>query len=312
MSSTGNLTARRPRPAQIRRHAVPLHRRSGRLLTYGILVTAVILITIPVLWLVLSSLKTNVEYNAYPVQIFPTTWRWRNYYSAVTAGKGLDRSPQEQALGWQTYLGALQRSLILTAISTIPGVITSAMVGFGFARHHAPGRDLLFKIMIAMLMIPSFSTTIPQYVLYNYLRLVGTYWPWLFGAIGSNVFFTFMFRQFFAGFPKELEDAAEIDGSSRLRVFWQIFMPNAGPVIAACTIFSFQGNWGDWFSPVLFLKANQWTMATLLAGAYADPMGNPRVVETMAAVVLFIIPSVVAFFFGQRQIQQSVVTSGLK
>jgi multiple sugar transport system permease protein len=220
------LTAR-PRKSMIWR------RWAGRTTLYAVLVVAAVLFSVPVFWLVLSSFKTNVQYNAYPVQVFPKEWRWQNYYAAVTCGESLDSPREDKVAGTKQYLGALQRSLLLIVISTVPGVLTSAMVGFGFARHRAPGRGLLFKVMIAMLMVPGVTTTIPQYVLYSYLHLVGTYWPWLFGAFGTNVFFTFMFRQFFASFPKELEDAAEIDGCSRWGTFWRIFMPNAGPVIVA-------------------------------------------------------------------------------
>ncbi len=286
--------------------------RAGRFLLYAVLVFVAALFLIPILWLALCSVKTNTEYNAYPIKVFPSKLRWQNYYAAIASGAGPTSPPRERYKGLIKYLGAFRRSLVLITISTVPGVLTSAMVGFGFARHRAPGRDALFKIMLAMMMVPGISTTMPLYVIYSYLGMVGTYWPWLLGAVGSNVFFTFMFRQFFASFPKELEDAAEIDGCGRWAAFWRIFLPNAGPVLATCAIFSFQGNWGDWFSPVLLLKSNQLTMATLLQVAYRDPMGHPRHVETMAAVMIFVLPCILVYLLGQRYIQQSVVTSGLK
>ena len=112
--------------------------------------------------------------------------------------------------------------------------------------------------------------------------------------------------------PKELEDAAEIDGCSRLRVFRQIFLPNAGPVLAASAIFAFQWVWGDFFLQTIFLTESHATLAMKLASAYADPHGNPLYTQTLAAVVIYVLPLIVVFFVAQKSIVRGVVTTGLK
>jgi ABC-type glycerol-3-phosphate transport system permease component len=266
-------------------------------LYYGVLIAAVAAFMIPIIWLLLGSLKLNAEFRAYPIKILPRSPIWNNYYDALTL------------VPFFVYAG---RSLLLALLYTVLVVISSAFAGFGFARHRAPGRNALFILVVAMVMVPQIVTIIPQFMLYSRLGLVGTYWPWVLWGIAGSPFHIFLFRQFFAGFPKELEDAAEIDGCTRLRVFGQIFLPNAGPVLAASAIFAFQWVWGDFFLQSIFLNESHATLAMKLASAYVDPHGNPLYTQTLAAVVIYVLPLIVVFFLAQKQIVRGVVTTGLK
>ena len=266
-------------------------------LYYGVLIMAVAAFMIPIVWLVLGSLKLNAEFRAYPITILPHTPIWSNYYDALTL------------VPFFVYAG---RSLFLAILYTVLVIISSAFAGFGFARHRAPGRDTLFILVVAMVMVPQIVTIIPQFMLYSRLGLVGTYWPWVLWGIAGSPFHIFLFRQFFAGFPKELEDAAEIDGCNRLRVFGQIFLPNAGPVLAASAIFAFQWVWGDFFLQSILLSESHATLAMKLASAYVDPRGNPLYTQTLAAVVIYVLPLIIVFFLAQKQIVRGVVTTGLK
>jgi multiple sugar transport system permease protein len=274
-----------------------LRRHAGMVLYYLVLIVAAAAFMIPIVWLVLGSLKLNAEFRAYPIMILPRTPIWDNYYDALTL------------VPFFVYAG---RSLLLASLYTILVVISSAFAGFGFARHHAPGRNALFILVVAMVMVPQIVTIIPQFMLYSRLGLVGTYWPWVLWGIAGSPFHIFLFRQFFAGFPKELEDAAEIDGCSRLRVFGQIFLPNAGPVLAASAIFAFQWVWGDFFLQSIFLNESHATLAMKLASSYVDPHGNPLYTQTLAAVVIYVLPLIVVFFLAQKHIVRGVVTTGLK
>ncbi|MBC7871392.1 MAG: carbohydrate ABC transporter permease, partial [Chitinophagaceae bacterium] len=194
-------------------------------LIYLIIVIAAVAFMIPILWLVLSSIKTDAEFAAYPIRVFPRIAMWSNYAEAI------DKLDFIQS-AWNTFLLAL--------IYTVLNVISCAFSGYGFARHTAPGRNLLFTLMLSTMMVPAVVMVIPQFVLYTRIGLVGTILPWVLWGMAGNPFQIFLFKQFFAGFPKELEDAAEVDGCTPLRTFFQIFLPNAGPVIAASAIFSFQ------------------------------------------------------------------------
>jgi multiple sugar transport system permease protein len=136
--------------------------------------------------------------------------------------------------------------------------------------------------------------------------MINTYWPWILSALAGTPLYIFLFRQFFLGFPRDLEEAAEVDGCGPLRMYTAIFLPNAKPAIATVMIFAFMSVWGDYFTPLIFLNPDK----TLLGVALANYFG--RSTGVLAATVLYIIPVVVIFFYAQKYILQGVVTTGLK
>ena len=161
-------------------------------------------------------------------------------------------------------------------------------------------------------MLPGIVTIIPNFVMMAKLQLTNSYWPWVLWGLGASPFYIFLFRQFFAAIPKDLEDAAEVDGCGLWRVFWQIFMPNSKPILATAFIFNFVGQWGDYLTPLMFLSDKNTTLAVKLTTAYVTPQGQPLIPVTLAACVVFCIPSIIMFFVGQRHIMRGVITSGLK
>ena len=266
-------------------------------LSYAILVTVLILILIPIIWMVVSSLKKTEEMMAYPIKFFPKVPQWTNYVQVFT------RTPFFQLAG---------RTSVLAFTAGVIGIITSAMGGYAFARFDVKGNKIFFPFIIALLIVPGIVTLIPQFIVFTRLKLVNTYLPWYLGALGASPYFIFMFRQFFFRFPQEIEEAAEIDGCNPLRTFWQIFLPNSLPVLATAFIFSFSGIWGDYLTPILYLNDEKTLLAVKMAKAFVDPKGNPLLNVQLAANLIFIIPLVVVFFLGQKYIMQGVVTSGLK
>jgi ABC-type glycerol-3-phosphate transport system permease component len=271
-------------------------KRNERLAMIVVSFTAILLM-LPVAWLFISSFKTDPELLAYPIQVFPRNWSLENYGQALTV------------VNFPLYLG---NSIFLSTLSAVLTVAISSLVGFGFARLEAPGRGKLFAIVVALLMVPHIVYVIPQFVIFARLRLVGTWWPWVLWGLAGSPFHIFLFRQFFMNFPKDLEDAAEVDGCNIFRIFWQIFLPNAKPVMAVSFILTFAWQWGDWFTPLIYLTDANTTLAVKLARSYADPFGNPLITTAFAASVMYTIPLVVMFFLGQKQILQGVVTTGLK
>jgi multiple sugar transport system permease protein len=269
--------------------------------SYAILYGVAVVISIPVVWMVLTSLKSEPEYSRYPPVIVPDLIRWDNYVSALT---------------WIPYFRFARNSTFLATMFSTFTVLTSAMVGFAFARLDAPGKGKLFAIVVSLLMVPAIVTIIPQFVIFARLRLTNTYWPWLLWGLSASPFHIFLFRQFFTAIPKELEDAAEVDGAGPFRIFWQIFLPNAKPALATSFILNFVYVWGDWFAPVIYLDDAKTTLAVKLATAtYTDPgnvSGQVYVTITLAAAVLYTIPPVIMFFLAQKNIMEGVVTSGLK
>jgi len=289
------------------RELTPTAQRDRRLkrlrtsISYLILYATALLISIPVIWMILSSLKAEPEFTQYPPVVIPNPLRWDNYIHALT---------------WIPYFRFTWNSTFLATIFSMLTVFMSAMVGFAFARLDAPGKGKLFGIVVSLLMVPAIVTIIPQFVIFAKIGLTNTYWPWLLWGLAASPFHIFLFRQFFTAIPKELEDAAEVDGATPFRIFWQIFLPNAKPALATSFILNFVGVWGDWLAPVIYLDDNKTTLAVKLATpTYSnpgDPSGQILVTITLAAAIIYTIPPVIMFFIAQKNIMEGVVTTGLK
>jgi multiple sugar transport system permease protein len=271
-------------------------RLTSFLASYGSLALVGLLISIPLAWFVITSFKPQEEYMSYPVHFFPRQLYLETYRAALTM---ID------------YFRFAGHSLILSLVHTTFTVLTSAMAGFAFARFNVPGRNKLFVIVIAMLIVPAIIMQIPQFIIFSRLKLTGTWWPWVLWGLAASPFYIFLFRQFFAAFPKELEDAAEIDGCGPFGTFRSIFLPNAKPMIATAFILNFTAQWGDYINPFLFLKASNTTLAVQLQKGYLSPQGQTLTTIILAAAVLYVLPVVIIFFLGQKYILEGIVTSGL-
>lgn len=293
----GELTLEQRRLMTASQTTTHTNRWLGKVLLYaGFILLTLIFIT-PIVWLLLTSLKTMSEYARYPISMFPEVAQWGNYYTAVIE---------------YPFMRYALNSLVIAIPSTLLTVFSSALAGFGFARHNAPLKNVLFVLVLSMMMVPRMVTVIPTFVFFSKLGLTNTYWPWFLWGIAGSSFHIFLFRQFFAAIPKDLEDAAEVDGCSRLRIFWQIFLPLSGPVLATSAIFHFQWVWGDWFTPNIFLTQDRTTLSVLLSTAYRDPHGNAMETVTMAAIMVYMLPMLLIFLLAQKYIVQGIVTSGIK
>jgi ABC-type glycerol-3-phosphate transport system permease component len=269
----------------------------GKIITYAILIAVTIVLTIPVLYLISTSLKLESEYVSSDWAFLPEIPQWRNYQLALTM------------IDFGRY--AFNSFLLATGFAALT-VLTSSMAGYGFARIPAVGRSRLFSVVVALILIPASIFIIPQFVLFSNLRVTNSYWPWILWGLAASPFFIFLFRQFFLSFPVELEEAAEMDGARTFRIYLQIVLPNSYPALATSFILAFLSVWGDWLMPLLYLNDRNTTLAVKLINAYVNPQGYPIVTPTLAASVLYILPPVIMFFFVQKYIMQGVVTSGLK
>lgn len=268
--------------------------------SYAILIIVAFLVVIPVIWLLLSSLKQDSDYLAWPIRILPTDWQWVNYVLTFTI---------------TPFVRIAARTGLLALSMAVITVITCAMTGYAFSRFQdIKANAWLFRVVIVLLIVPGIVFIIPQFMMYSYLHIIpNTYWPWILTALlAGNPYFIFLYRQFFLGFPRELEEAAEIDGCGPWRIFWQILLPNSKPVIATILIFAFNGLWGEYLQPMLFLSSKMQLMGVTMATAFKDPHGNDLRTLSFAATVIYIIPLVVVFFVGQKHILKGLITSGLK
>jgi len=281
--------------------AVPSRTRPRFRWRSALIVTALIIFSIlflgPFVWLFLTALKTLGELGTIPIHIVPAQAQWQNFQTAWTM---ID------------YAGFARNSLFLAGMNAVLLTTTSALVGFGFARLRGPGKGPLFIVMLATTMLPPILTIIPTYIIFSRLGMVFNYWPWVFWGLASNPLLSFLYRQFFASIPLELEDAAIIDGCNYLRIFLQICLPLSRPVIATAAIFSFQWVWGDWFAPNIFLTSDNTTLAVAMSQGYVDPQGFILTNVMSAGAIFYIIPVLALFFFAQRYFVQGIVTTGLK
>ena len=273
-------------------------KRVTRFSGYSLLILTSLILIAPVFFMVVSSLKVDAEYLTHPIRVFPSKFQWRNYQLVFTM---------------TPFARVALRTAGLARSAAALSAFISSLVGFAFARYgDVKGNKQLFGLVIAMLIVPFIVILIPQFILYARLKLTNTYWPWILGALAGSPFNIFMFRQFFLGFPKELEDAAEIDGCGPFKIYWKIFLPNSQPVIATVMIFGFMNVWGDYLMPTIYLNASKTLLGATLATAFKNPQGFDLKTVSLAASVLYILPMIIVFFIGQKHILKGVVTSGLK
>ncbi|MGI5149412.1 carbohydrate ABC transporter permease [Plantactinospora sp. CA-294935] len=264
---------------------------------YVVLMSLAVVFAGPFFWLVLAALKSKAEWVAIPPRIFPEAPRWDNFTAALTE------------INFPAYLG---NSLFLSFLYAALVTFSSAAVGFGFARLRGPGKRPLFVLLLSTMMLPQILTLIPTYVLFARIGLVNTYWPWVLWGLAASPYLVFLFRQFFAGIPAELEDAAIIDGCGYGRIFLQIFLPLSRPALLTSFLISFTWIWGDWIAPALFLGPDQTTLSVAIAAFYLDPHGNPDETVQAAAATFYVIPVLVIFLVAQRYFIRGVVSSGVK
>jgi multiple sugar transport system permease protein len=269
-----------------------------KVLLYMLIIALTIVFIFPLYWLLVSSLKAEVEFVKWPPVWFPSPAQWKNYIDVFT----------NERFG---FLQHAARSIFLAVIFAVPNVFFSACAGYAFARIKAPGRNFLFIILLATMMIPQTVTIFPQYVIYSRVGLINNPLLWFLWGVACTPFQVLLFRQFFSAFPKELEDAAAIDGANPVSTFVLIFLPNARPVLAITFLFAFQWVWGDYLNQQLFLTTRS-TLAMSLATAFLNPKGYSIITLTMAGMVIYTLPLVILFFIMQRQIIQGIVTTGLK
>lgn len=273
-------------------------KKSKIFLIYAMLILVAFILMVPILWLLITSLKRDIEYLSYPIKILPAIFQFNNY--------------SEVFKPIYTYISHTWNTLILATMYSTLCVFSSSLVGYAFARYRdVKANQRLFAFVIAMLIIPSIVTIIPAFMIFAKLHLTGKYWPWVFWGIAGAPYHIFLFRQFFLTFPKELEDSAEVDGCSAFGTYWRIFLPNAKAAIATSFIINFIGVWGDWLTPRIYLNASNTTIGVIINYIFKNPQGQFLTTLTITGIVIYTLPMILIFFIGQRYILKGVVTSGL-
>ncbi len=270
-------------------------RRGGNWFLNGIMLLVCFIMILPFYWVIVTAFVPQLSAFGKPPDWTPTEWTFEN------VRRVFDAVPF-----WRQFLNSVKVSLLITTGS----VITSTMAAYAFARLQFPGRDVLFVIFLAALMVPGQVTVIPTFILMRNLGLMNTHEAlWIPGLI--NVFGIFLLRQFFLRTPRDLEEAAKLDGAGYLRIMFQIALPLAAPAIAALAVLTFQAAWNDFFAPNLFLTSpDKFTLPVGLVALRGQFGGTPTTI--FGGVMLVVIPVLIVYLIGQRYIIEGVALTGLK
>lgn len=287
--------------------AVPRHsarrawiRRPGsamRVIATIIAIIGAALVLMPVLWMVSTSLKTKFEAIAIPPTFFPIHPQWNNYVDALTFNR------------FDLYF---RNTTFYTLAATLGQTLSSALVAYGFARLRARGRDTLFIIVLATMMLPFEVTVIPQYVMFQKFGWLNSYKPLIVPTFFGSAYSIFLMRQFYTGIPKEMDEAAIIDGCGFFQVWYRIILPMSKPALGAIAILSFMSRWNDYMGPLIYINSNvKYTLSLGLKMFRAPEEGTPFH-WLMAASLVSVLPCVLVFFATQRYFVQGIVISGVK
>jgi multiple sugar transport system permease protein len=267
-----------------------------RLLLHALIWLGGVVMVLPFLWMLSTSLKSQGEAMVYPPRWIPNPILWSNYVDVV------------QSFPFGTFAF---NSLKIAIIGTVGQLISTSLAAYAFARMSFPGRNVLFIILLSTLMVPGQVTMIPTFILFNALGWVNTHYPLMVPAWFGGAFGTFLIRQFFFTVPQEYSDAAAIDGAGHLSIFWRIYMPLAKPVLATLALFTFMNHWNEFLLPVIYLTDQ--SKLTLTVGLSTFRQQYSTLYHyLMAGTLLSIIPIFVLFVLLQKYFVRGIVMSGLK
>jgi multiple sugar transport system permease protein len=288
-----------------RRRAV----RPGRIALHAVLIVLSLVMVAPFVWMVLSSLKVSEEIQAYPPTLLPTVWDWANY---------------PDALEWAPFGTYFRNSLIIAVSHTLTNVAIAAMAGYALARVPFRGRTVMMMLVLAAMMIPTFSKIVPQYLLAKTMPFFGgndflgrggsgwldSWWGLIVpGAVTPLAIF--LFRQFYLSLPRELEEAARMDGLGEFGIFARVMTPLMKPAIATVALITFENSWNNFVWPLIVTRSDDLRVIQVGLAAFRQ---TDRVLweYLMAGTVLATLPMIVLFLFTQRYFVQGFATAGIK
>lgn len=272
-----------------------ISRAMTRTVVYLVLVGGAVTMVAPFVWMISTSLKTNLEVFTFPPTFIPEVFQWHNFvdiFEVVPYGR------------W------FLNSLFITLVQTVLYLFVASLAAYTFARLQFPGRETIFMLYLATLMVPSEVTLIPKFILIKELGLIDTFTAVILPGV-FNAYGVFLLRQFFLTLPASLEEAAIIDGASYFRIYWSIILPLAKPALATLSIFSFRGAWNDFMWPLIVINSEK--MKPLSVGLSSfQGLYETNWPYLMAASTLALIPIVIVFVAAQKYFVEGVALTGLK
>lgn len=259
-------------------------KRMGNIITYILLILVSIVLMLPLVWMVSTSLKPMTEIAQFPPTLFPQDVQWGNYAETINS------------FPFFRYAG---NTLFITFFVVLGNVLSNSFIAYGFAKIDFPGRSILFSLVLATMMIPGFVVMIPQYVLFSQIGWVGTYLPLIVPAFFGSGFNIFLMRQFYMSIDDELIEAAQIDGASHLYIWSRLMIPLTKPALITIGIQSFNGAWNDFLGPLLYIHDE--SQYTLQIGLQVfQSQSTTQWNYLMAGATMVLLPTVLLFFFAQK------------
>jgi ABC-type glycerol-3-phosphate transport system permease component len=252
---------------------------------------------LPFLWAISSSLKAPGAGVKFPPEFIPSEFVWSNYPQVF------------QSIPFLLYF---RNSVFVTALAVLGEIVSASLVAYSFARLRFPGRNALFIIVLATMMIPYPVTMVPTFILFKMVGFVNTYLPLILPPWFGPAFSIFLLRQFFLTINIELDEAAKVDGASEFTIYSRILLPLSKPALATVAVFAFVFYWNDFLNPLIYLSdSSRYTLA-LGVNYLRSFRGGGELAIQMAASVMFVTPCIFLFLFAQRFVVEGIVTTGLK
>lgn len=264
------------------------------LLLFVILVVGAVIVIFPLLWMVMTALKSTQEVAKYPPTLLPEVFRFENF-----------------AIAWSKapFTRYTANTLFLCAVNIMGAVIINSLIAYAFAKMKFPGRDMLFNVVLATMMIPGFVLLVPRYVIFSKMGWVGSYLPLTVPAFLGNAFHIFMMRQFYRTIPKELTEAARIDGAGHFYIWGRVMLPLIKPILATVALVNFKNTWSDFQGPLLYLSDRAKYTIQLGLNVFKG-QGFTDWNYLMAVSFLSMIPILILFFCFQNYFIQGMNVSG--
>jgi len=274
---------------------LPLH-FTKKVRSYAVLLFLALLFLTPFYWMIATSLKTEAQLFAIPPIWIPQPLAWENF---------------AQVFKEVPFARFIFNSAFLVTINVVGQVFATTMVAYGFSRFQFPGRDVLFVVLLATLMIPKQVVLVPQFILFAKLGWVNTYLPLILPSFGGSAFLIFMVRQYMMSIPLDLDEAAMIDGANRWLILWRIIFPIAKPVLVLVLIFTFVDVWNDFMGPLIYLNdPMKFTVSLGLSSFQGAKETSWQLL--MAAALMAMIPPITLFLIAQRQFLGGIASTGIK
>jgi len=271
-------------------------------ITYLLLALGAAVVLVPFWWMVKTSLTAQARLFEFPPQLFPDPVVWRNYIDAWNALP-------------VSFTRFTANTIFITVLAMAAEIFTCSLVAYGFARFQFPGRNFLFILMLSTMMLPGVVTLVPTFILWRELKLIDTYDPMTLGAwFAWGPSYIFLLRQFFLTLPKEIEEAARIDGANTFQIYWHIMLPLVKPALLAIAVLSFIGNWNNFMGPLIYLNSGEKYPLIMALKFFEQSLSKeaPLFHYMMAMTTMMSFPLLMLYFFMQRTLIEGITAGAVK